>query len=361
MKPYQLLLLLLFPFSILAQKTVDLDRYNFTAQFRSLPQMRLDSTYRTYNVIVEGTKLMQSFLQEIDPAASVILEGWKKLSEKGHVIIEVKLEDLLPENVSVKERVAVTKDKNGVVTSTKTFYRQEVIYTFAAIAKISDYKGMHIMDIVLADRATKQVFRSPEFPVKQIAEGYFLINALKTTNDLYRTSVNNAIHYLSNEISSNFGFSIVTVNDYMWVIDSRKHPQYTAHRAAFLKMNEYLFNLNANTSIAGLREKLQPVIDYFEQIKNIYNTTSKHDRKIRYASYFNLAVLYYYLDDPQSMMKEANGLKLNDFDSKMGTAFQQTALQLKNIFENTKIYTRHFSIDINTFKGPYENNTTAIK
>jgi hypothetical protein len=147
----------------------------------------------------------------------------------------------------------------------------------------------------------------------------------------------------------------------MWVIDSRKHPQYTAHRAAFLKMNEYLFNLNANTSIAGLREKLQPVIDYFEQIKNIYNTTSKHDRKIRYASYFNLAVLYYYLDDPQSMMKEANGLKLNDFDSKMGTAFQQTALQLKNIFENTKIYTRHFSIDTNLFRGPYENNTTTIK
>ncbi len=361
MKPYQLLLLLLFPFSILAQKSVDLDRYNFTAQFRSLPQMRLDSSYRTYNVIVEGTKLMQSFLQEIDPAASVLLEGWKKLSEKGHVIIEVKLEDLLPENVSVKERVAVTKDKNGVVTSTKTFYRQEVIYTFAAIAKISDHKGMHIIDIVLADRATKQVFRSPEFPVKQIAEGYFLINALKTTNDLYRTSVNNAIHYLSNEISNNFGFSTVTVNDYMWVIDSRKHPQYTAHRAAFLKMNEYLFNLNANTSIVGLREKLQPVIDYFEKVKNIYNTTSKHDRKIRYASFFNLAVLYYYLDDPQSLMKEANGLKLNDFDSKMGTAFQESALRLKNLFESSNIYTRHFSIDTNSFKGPYENNTTAIK
>jgi hypothetical protein len=361
MKPFQLLLLLLFPFSILAQKSVDLDRYNFTVQFRALPKLRLDSSYRTYNVTVEGTKLMQSFLKELDPAGSVLLEGWKKLSEKGHVLIEVKLEDLLPENVSIKERVSVTKDRNGVVTSTKTFYRQEVIYTFAATARITDYKGMHIMDLVLADRATKQVFRSPEFPVKQIAEGYFMVNALATTNQLYRTSVNNAIHYLSDEISNNFGFSTVTVNDYMWVIDSRKHPQYAAHRAAFLKMNEYLFNLNAITPITGLKEKLQPVIDYFEQIKKIYNTTSKHDRKIRYASFFNLAVLYYYLDDPQAMMKEANGLMLNDFDSKMGAAFQQTALQLKNIFENSKIYTRHFSIDINTFKGPYENNTTAIK
>ena len=114
---------------------------------------------------------------------------------------------------------------------------------------------------------------------------------------------------LSNEISNNFGFGTVTVKDYMWVIDSRKHPQYAAHREAFLKMNEYLFNLNANTPITGLKEKLQPVIDYFELVKKTYNTTSKHDRKIKYASYFNLAVIYYYLDDPQSMMKEANVLR----------------------------------------------------
>jgi hypothetical protein len=103
------------------------------------------------------------------------------------------------------------------------------------------------------------------------------------------------------------------------------------------------------------------VIDYFEKIKKKYSSTKKHDRKIRYASYFNLAVLYYYLDDPQAMMKEANGLELNDYDAKDAKGFVQTATWLKNIFQQTNIYTRHFNIDPSRFKGPYEKDDITVK
>jgi hypothetical protein len=71
-------------------------------------------------------------------------------------------------------------------------------------------------------------------------------------------------------------------------------------------------------------------------------------------------VIYYYLDDPQAMMKEANGLVLNEFDAKDGKGFATVALRLKNQFQNTNIYTRHFQIDTTGFKGPYEQ-TTATK
>jgi hypothetical protein len=169
------------------------------------------------------------------------------------------------------------------------------------------------------------------------------------------------MHYLSERITDNFGFSEATVNDFMWIIDSKKHPEYTAHRKAFQQMNEVLFNMNANTPIEGVREQLKQVIDYFEKIKRNYPSSRKHDRKIRYASYFNLAVLYYYLDDPQSMMKEANGLVLNDFDAKDGRGFEQTATWLKNLFQQTNIYTRHFPIDPSRFKGPYEKEDVTVK
>ena len=361
MKKLYFFTLLLLPFALTAQKSVDLDRYRFTVQYRSLPKLRLDSNYRTYNVEVEGTQLMQPFLQNLSPEKTVLLEGWRKLPQDGHISINVKLGDLLPESVSVKERVESIKNKNGQVTGTRTFYRQEVVYTFDATADISDYKGMHIMDQNLADRQYKQVYRSPEFAIKHLAEGYFVLNSLAVTKDLYRDCVNRAMHYLSESITENFGFNEVTANDFMWIIDSRKHPEYTAHRKAFQQMNEVLFSMNASSSIEGVREQLKPVIDYFEKIKRNYPSTNKHDRKIRYASYFNLAVLYYYLDDPQLMMKEANGLELNDFDAKDAKGFAQTATWLKNLFQQTNIYTRHFSIDPSTFKGPYEKDDVTIK
>lgn len=355
------LLLLLLPCSLLAQRNVDLDRFGFTVQVRSLPSVRLDSTYRTYHVEVENTRLMQSFHNDLEPERMVRLEGWRKLSQQGHVTIRVRLEDLLPESFNVVERVENITDRQGKVTGTRTLYAQEVTYTFAASAVISDYKGMHIMDQDLASRGQKRIYRSPEFPIRQLAEGYFMLNSLRVTNDLYRSCVTNAMRNLSNNITNDFGYAEVTLNDYMWIVSSRKHPEYEAHRKAFQQMNSVLFGMNANIPITGMREQLKPVIDYFEKIKRTYHSTSRHDRKIRYASFFNLAVLYYYLDDPQSMMREANGLVLNDFDANDGKGFEQVALRLKNQFEIANVNTRHFKVDTTVFKGPFEQNTATTE
>jgi hypothetical protein len=354
-------LLFTSPLWVTAQKKVDLDKYRFTVQYRALPQVQLDSTYRTYHVEIESTRLMESFMDDLSPEKSVRLEGWKKLEQNGHIGIQVKLGDLLPESFSVKERIETVKNGNGIVTGSRTYYHQEVVYSFAGNAIISDFKGMHIMDQELASRQNKQLYKSPEFTIKHLAEGYFLVNSMSVTRELYRNAVTRAMHTLSEQITRNFGFDEVAANDYMWIIDSRKHPEYDAWRKAFTQMSEVLFNMDANTPITGAREKLQPVISYFENIRKRYTSTKKHDRKIRYATYFNLAVLYYYLDDPQSMMREANGLVLNDYDSRDGKGFEETAAWLKNQFQQNNIYTRHFPVNTQNFTGPYERQDVSLK
>lgn len=351
--------LCLFSFlTLAAQKKVDLDRFRFTVHYRALPEIQIDTTYRTYHVEVEATRLMDQFLRDISPENSVLLEGWRKLPQDGHLVIKVKIEDLIPESFSVKERTEQVKTAQGNI-STRTHYRQEVVYSFSARASIYDYKGAHIMDESLASRQYKSVYRSPEFTIRHLAEGYFMVNSVSITRDLFNSSVNNAMHTLSNRISDNFGFRAVNSNDVMWIVDSRKHPEYEAHRKAYQQITDVLFEMNANTPITGAREKLKPAIDYFESIKTKYPTTSKHDRKMRYASYFNLAVLYYYLDDPQAMLKEARGLELNDYDAGDAKGFIQTATWLKNLFEKNNIYTRHFPVDISRYKGPYEKETVT--
>lgn len=354
------LLFLLLPFSLQAQKKVDLDPFKFTVQFRTLPAMFIDSSYHTYNVTVETSKLSKPLIGELEPEKSVIVKGWKKLPANGHITVAIKLEDLLPEAITMKERTETTKDKAGNVT-TKTFYYEQVQYTFEANAIINDYKGTHIMDQQLASRQNKMVYNCPEFPFKPMAQGYFALNAVTLTKELYRRSVTNAVRYLSDRLTENFGFDIATVTDQMWIVDSRKHPEYEAHRNAFQKASEVLFSMSANEPIDKAKEEIKPVIDYFEGIKTAYTSTSKHDRKIRYASYYNLAVIYYYLDDPQNMLKQASGLILNDFDSNDGKAFESTAMWLKNLFQRANIYTRHFAIDPTKFKGPFENDVKAGK
>ena len=99
----------------------------------------------------------------------VELDGWRKLEQQGHITFRVRLDDLIPESFQVSERVENTYDRQGKITGTRTLYTQEMTYTFAATAHITDYEGAHIIDKVLADRGRKYTFRSPEFPVKQVA------------------------------------------------------------------------------------------------------------------------------------------------------------------------------------------------
>jgi hypothetical protein len=358
---FSLSILFILPISLFAQKKVDLDKFGITVQFRSLPNYRLDSSYGTYNVEVEGTQTMVPFIKELEPEKSVMIDGWKKLPADGHLNVKVKIDDLLPESFAIRERVENITDRNGRITGTRILYSQEVTYTFSANAIITDYKGIHIKDQELASRSYKQTYTSPEFPIKHIATGYFMLNSRNIISELYRNSVNKATRYLSNRLSDDFGFGEVTVNDNMWIIDSKKHPEYDAHRKAFQQINTALFSLDANTPIDEIREQLKPVIKYFESIKKNYSSNSKHDRKIRYASFYNLAVLYYYLDDPQMMMKEASALALNDFDSEDARGFEESALRLKNQFQLTNIYTRHFKVDPNSYKGPFENTADITK
>lgn len=360
MRKTLLLAQLLVPFILFSQK-VDLDRFRFSAQFRSLPSILIDTSYHTYNVTVETSRLMRTYLADMAPEKTVRLDGWKMLDREGHITVQVMLEDLLPETVSVKERVEVIRDRSGKETGSRKLYSQEVVYTFSAFADVNDYKGASLKKIIMADRGYKQTYRSPEFAIRQMAEGYFLVNTLSITEQLYKNCVTRAMRYLSEQLTGNFGYGESTVTDQMWIIDSKKHPEYMAHRNAFLAFKDVIFGLRADKPLTGVREELEPVIKYFESIKKKYTSTSKHDRKIRYASYYNLAVIYYYLDDPQSMLKEASGLILNDYDAKDGKNLERTAIWLKGLFEETKLTSRHFPIDIESFRGPHETPRVAVK
>jgi hypothetical protein len=353
-KIYFFNLLLLLSVNLIAQRSVDFDKFHFSVQYRSLPTVRIDSAFNTYDVNVKTTKLMSPLLSELQPENSVQLEGWKKISEHGHISITINIGDLVPGDVTLKERVVVNKNGNGIITGNRTYYYQEVAYTFEAEAIVADYKGMHLSDEQLASRSNKRLYRSPEFTNKFIAAGYFLANSLAITKELFRESVTNSIHTLSNRLNQKFGYETVSSNDIMWVIDNRKHDEYNDWRNAIKQVNEVLFSMNAYTPATYAKQQVEPAIRYFEKIKSTYSSSSRRDRKLRYGCYYNLAVLYYYLDEPQAMMKEANGLELNDFNANDAKGFKETATWLKHLFEQNNIYTRHFPINTAAFKGPLE-------
>ena len=352
MKKACILLFTLLPSITAICQRVDLDKYNFNANYIDLPKMIIDTSYKTYFVEIDASSALRKDLNEMEPEEMIEIEGWKKLSDKGHVKIFTQFEDIFIENVEVKERVEILKDKNGKETGRRSHFYVQVAYSFAAQSKVSDYKGNPIITINLVNRDNRQTYNSQEFSSFIEASLYYKFRGIDFTKEIAKRAVRNAMNYLSNNMTYNFGYSSRTVSDFLWILDSKKHPEYEAHRRAWLVFKQAMFQMNAEEPLDEVRKSLIPVISYYETIKKRYSSNSKADRKLRYASYFNLAKLYYYLDDPDSAMREAGELMMNEYDEKDGRRLEAAATELKMLLKQNKFSSRHFPLEIEKYTAP---------
>jgi hypothetical protein len=138
----------------------------------------------------------------------------------------------------------------------------------------------------------------------------------------------------------------------MWVLNSRKHPEYDGFQRAWMNVRQSMMEMSANEPLDNVREKLKPAIAYFSQLKKRYGSGAKNDKKILYACHFNLSKIYYYLDEPDQAMKEAGELVINGYDAKDGKQLEAVSSDLKAMMKQSKMKSRHFPVDIDSYKGP---------
>ena len=99
--------------------------------------------------------------------------------------------------------------------------------------------------------------------------------------------------------------------------------------------------MKADEPIVDLKSNMQPLIEYFDSLKTKYTEDSKPARKMRYSAYYNLAVIYLLLDEPEKTIVEAEKLILNDYDKADGKELINRANKLIEDFKIAKTTSRH--------------------
>lgn len=333
-----------------AQK-VDLDRYNFSYNFRMLPSTPLPEGYKTYNFDISASSTMDQVFDDDMVEGSVSIEGLKKVKGQGHITIHVRMGEVFLRDPQLKEREEVTKDKSGNVTSRKKYYWMEAIYTWNADADVTDYKGNRLHRVVFAS-GEANTWKSSEYESSGAPGDYYNNNRYSIRSGLASTLASNAMKTLTSTLNSKYGYPAVTLHDILWVMDSKKHPEQDGMQNAWSQFKAAIASMNASDSLGEFRTKTAPVIAYFESLKTKYTGSDKADKKLRYAAYYCLAKIYMLLDNPDAAMKEADLLAANDYDEKDGKYLRKEAEDLKALFEKNKIYTRHFMIDISQYAPP---------
>jgi hypothetical protein len=352
-KLISLLALTLFISVIYAQR-VNLDRFNFTVSYRDFPENPLPEAYKTYNVRLEAPPSLGLGYSAANVAGNIGIEGLRKVDGTGHITILLMLDDLVFEKPETIETVKTSKDKEGHEIKTSLF-STKIAYSFAARMSVYDYKGNTLVDNqVLFDRNNKRYYQTPENKSAEEATTYFNNKLGETRLNLVNQMVLGITSQANNWLNVQYGYPERRVSDILWILNNRRQKSYSDHQRAWNQFKDAIALENANEPLDNVKKKMQPVIDYFEKAKKQYVTSSKEDRKMRYASYYNLAKIFLYLDEPEKAMTEADALAMNDFDERDGRNLQQAALALQNKLKKNNANSRHFAINVSSYPSPLE-------
>ncbi|MEY4934118.1 MAG: hypothetical protein RIS64_477 [Bacteroidota bacterium] len=331
-----------------AQK-VDLDSEKFTYTYRDYPTDPLPADYVTYSVTYNASGSTKNEISAPEVVDNLILEGFKKLESKAHLQVMIQFNSLIFNASQVKERFEIHKDKNGKETGRTYYYWVELSYSITGSAQMKDYKG-NILD--KSHLGGTYSYKTSEYHSYKEASDYFNNNRNALRGNFVRERVHQAVSGLSQAWSDKYGFPVRTGKDELWILDSKAHPEYDGHKKALKTVQEWMKTMSPNQPVTEIKEKLKITIDYFESLKTKYTKDEKRDRKMRYASWFNLGKIYLYLDDMDAAIKEAEGLIKNDHDPKDGKRMIEEAQRVKAIFNKNKANTRHFPIELDKMEGP---------
>jgi len=206
--------------------------------------------------------------------------------------------------------------------------------------------------LILGERDQKRIYKSEYFENIAEAKAYAKFGLIMLAGQLTRESIETAIADLNSNLTYNYGFVEVKATDILWILSSKNHPEYEAHRRAYVAFKQALGHLASDGPLEEVRNEMKPVIEYFTSVKKKYNSGDKNDRKMIYASCYNLSKIYYYLDDADAAMNEANELVMNGYDSKHGQFLEAAANDLKTLLRDSKFKNRHFPLRIEQYEGP---------
>ena len=352
MKKLLILPVLVILFSTISAQRVDLDRFNFSVSYRDFPIEPLPESYKTYNVRLEAAPSLGMGYSSANLTNNIVIEGLKKVEGTGHISILLMLDDIVFDKPESIERVQTSKDKQGNEIK-KSLFSLEFYYSFSARMSVYDYKGNTIVsNRILFDRDSKRSYKTPESNSAADATNYYSNKVGEIRNNLAKQLTGTVVAQTNQWLNEQYGYPTRRVNDILWILNNKRHAVYSAHQKAWNDFKNAIVLINENESLDKVRQKMKPVIDYFETVKKQYTTSDKEDKKMRYASYYNLAKIYIYLDEPEKAMSEADALAMNDYDEKDGKTLRYIAEELADKLRKNNKGTRHFAVNTEKYEPP---------
>ncbi|NER18705.1 hypothetical protein [Spongiivirga citrea] len=340
MKKCLILAVLLLNAIVIKAQSANLDREYFNVSHVVLPSNPiLNDADRTYNLRVLNTIDKQARKDIV--RNDINIQGYTKLPNKGVLDIAIEINPVQIGEVEIKKTEIENKDKEGNVKSITRIYN--VIFPYQTNGK------MVVLNTISGETKSfnygkSEVFRSKDFKTNTLANDYYKNNYTNLRDGFNTSFFNTVVSNANTRLNSLYGYKIKSGQDYFWILDSKKHPETPKHKEMYEVMKTAFSKMRSDLAVDELALELAPAIAYFESVPANYPGDKKRIRKLKYASYYNLAQLYYYLDQPEKVIEYSEKLIANNYDKSDGKSMIKYANALRKDLDKNQVKSRHFKV-----------------
>ncbi len=346
MKSFFFLLATLLALPVFAQK-VDLDGEPVSIQFTRLPRKPFPVAYQTYSAILSANpKDLQSLgMADYFFTNNLKVSGYQKIKEGGNFNLELTLSDYKHEKTDVKTTTTQEKDSKGKVTEI-TKYATTVVYQHSLTLLLRSEDGKTIEKRAWLEGS--RIFTSREFSNTTDLGTYNRLSLGQGIAEHDQQALAAAMREISAYLNLQYGYTPVTEQPKLQILDSDKHPDYAGFQQAYQTSKSALAFMKPGLPLDSVKQMLQPAMAYFIQQKDKYNAEDKSERKLKYACLYNLALLSFWVEDWDKATEYANAVVTNDYDPKDGKRLVEDVQELRASLEKCQKTTRHLQFKMDT-------------
>lgn len=337
-----LLILALFTYAFSIAQSTDLDKETFNVSYVVLPtEPVLDDSKRTYSSDLRG----------------VAINGFSKVANGGTIDIKYNFNGTNVGELEIDKIKHEKKDKDGNVVSTS--------YTYKAKSSFSSRATINVINSDTGESYEKTFSESNDFVGNEFdsyykAERNYLNNRYERKRSYTSKHKGRIKSSIKSYLNSRYGYTPYdSSSKYLWILGSKKHPEYQKHHEAHEKVKAAFANMKFDQPVDEILKEVEPVIEYFNSIIPNYPGTKRKMRKVKYASYYNIAAIYYYLDMPEKAKEYAQKIIENDYDKGDGKYFNRISDELLKSFEVNKTKTRHMAVVTEDLSNEVEEEEPA--
>ncbi|MBU2996950.1 hypothetical protein KO500_10915 [Cellulophaga baltica] len=309
-------------------QSANLNREPFKVAYVKLPSKPvLDDAKRTYS----------------SNSRAVRISGFTKVATNGTIDFNLDFHGTTVGDIDIKKETEEEKDKDGNVTSTKHFYYAVTTFSTTATLTISNMDSGENLSYPYSEKTgyTGSKYRSYNEASKSYNRNRYSIRDKHRAE--HRSSIESTVSYRVNSIYGYEPYESLTGNIF-WILATKKHPEYQKHQETYEALKTIFDEMEYDQTVEPLLENVQPYVDYFNDVVARYDKDDRKSKKLRYASFYNIAMIYLKLDQPLKAKEYANKLIDNDYDKGDGKRINNSADKLIALFETNKTDSRHFEV-----------------